>query len=124
MNISPSITRKILTQAPNYSKSSVMPSFLHEKLEIITHSSQNTALNKKSEILSNCCHENKYLLSHNISPSPESIISITPPSLKSPHISTNDPTTHLMHPKYHSTLDLYIHLLPSSPPVYIVFHNY
>ena len=31
---------------------------------IITYPSQNTLLNKKSEILSKCRHENKHLLSH------------------------------------------------------------
>ncbi len=38
--------------------------YLHEKLAIITQPSQNTLLNKKSEILSKCRHENKLLLSH------------------------------------------------------------
>ena len=37
---------------------------LTEKLAIITHPSQNTLLNKKSEILSKRRDENKHLLSH------------------------------------------------------------
>ena len=37
---------------------------LHEKLAIITYPSQNTLLNKKSEILSKCRHKNKHHLSH------------------------------------------------------------
>ena len=37
---------------------------LNEKLEIITHPSQNTLLDKKSEILSKHRHENKHLSSH------------------------------------------------------------
>ena len=36
----------------------------HEKLAIITYPSQNTLLNKKSEILSKFKYENKHLLSH------------------------------------------------------------
>ena len=36
----------------------------YEKLVIITCPSQNTPLNKKSEILSKYRHENKHLLSH------------------------------------------------------------
>ena len=36
------------------------PLCLHEKLAIITYSSQNTLLNKKSEILSKCWHENVF----------------------------------------------------------------
>ena len=38
--------------------------YLHEKLAIITHPSQNTLLNRKSEILSKYRRENKHLLSH------------------------------------------------------------
>ena len=37
---------------------------LLKKLTIITHPLQNTLLNKKSEILSKCRHENKHLPSH------------------------------------------------------------
>ena len=64
-NISPPITWEILKQDPAYNKISkkCIPC-LHEKLTIITYSSQITLLNKKSEILSKCWHENKHLISH------------------------------------------------------------
>ena len=37
---------------------------LHEKLAIITHPNQNELLNKRSELLCKCRHENKYLLKY------------------------------------------------------------
>ena len=62
-NISPTITWEILKQAAYNKTSKKCLLSLHEKLAIITYSSQNTLLNKKSEILSKCRHENKHLLS-------------------------------------------------------------
>ena len=65
MNISPTITWEILKLAPAYNKTSRKCLLcLHEKLAIITYLLQNTLLNKKSEILSKCRHENKHLLLH------------------------------------------------------------
>ena len=64
INISPTITWEILKLAPTYIKTKKCLLCLHEKLAIITHPSQNTLLNKKSEILSKCRHENKHLISH------------------------------------------------------------
>ena len=64
-NISPTITREILKQAPAYNKTSKKCLFcLREKLAIITYPSKNTLLNKKSEILSKCRHEKKNTFFH------------------------------------------------------------
>ena len=37
---------------------------LHEKYEIINYPNQEDLLNKRSELISKCCHSNKYLLSN------------------------------------------------------------
>jgi len=65
MNIYPKITWEILKIAPTYNKSTKKCLLcLQEKLSIITHLPHCTLLNKKSEILSKCRHENKHLLSN------------------------------------------------------------
>ena len=65
LNISPTITWEILELVPAYNMTSKKCLLCHyKKLAIITHPSQNTLLNKKSEILLKCPHENKHLLSH------------------------------------------------------------
>ena len=91
-NISPTITWEILKQAPAYNKTlKKWLLCLHEKLAIITCPSQNTLLNKKSEILSKCRHENKHFthtLIHTHNPSNTSSIYI-------------NKTKNLKHRKYH-----------------------
>ena len=37
---------------------------LHEKFEVISYPSQDELLNKRSELISKCCHVKKYLLSN------------------------------------------------------------
>ena len=63
---------------------------LHEKLAIITYLSQNTLLNKKSEILSKCKH---------LTLRPIHITHLTPLLIKKK--KSNDTTPHLKHRKYH-----------------------
>ena len=65
MNVSPTIVWEILKLAPAGTKTSRKYLFcLHEKLAIITDPSQNTLLNKKSDILSKYRHGNSHLLLH------------------------------------------------------------
>mgnify|MGYP006056151563 CR=1 FL=1 len=53
----------ILKTAPAYSNISKRCVLcLQEKFEIIKHPNQNCLLNKKSELISKCRHENKFLL--------------------------------------------------------------
>ena len=59
-NISPTTTWEILKRALAYNKTSKNAFFA----SIITYPSKNTLLNKKSEILSKCRHENEHLISH------------------------------------------------------------
>ena len=62
-------TRKwhIVKFVPSYSnitKSCIV--CLHQKFEILTYSNQDGLLSKRSELVSKCCHINKYLLSNQI----------------------------------------------------------
>lgn len=63
-NITPTISWEILKKAPAYNNITKKCLLcLHEKVAIISHKPQKNLLNKKSEIISKCRHENKYLLS-------------------------------------------------------------
>ena len=66
MNISPYITWEILKLVLAYKTLRKCIICLQEKkkLPFITYQPQKTLLNKKSEILSKCRHENKHLFSH------------------------------------------------------------
>ena len=64
-NITPTLKWYILKSVPSYSnitKNCML--CLHEKFEILTYSNQDELLNKRSELVSKCCHINKYLLSN------------------------------------------------------------
>lgn len=64
-NVTPNLSWSIVRKVPAYSNLSKKCQLcLHEKLEIITHPSPDTLLNKKSELISKCRHENKYLLAN------------------------------------------------------------
>ena len=62
-NITPSIIWEVIKSAITYKKISICLLCLREKAAIITHPSQYTLQNYKSEIIAKCRHENKYLLS-------------------------------------------------------------
>ena len=75
-NISPTITWEILKQAQAYNKTlKKCLLYLHKKLPI-TYPSQNTLLNKKSEILSKCRHTFSHTSIHTHNPSSTSSIYI------------------------------------------------
>ena len=117
MNISPTITWEILKQAPAYRRHLKCLLCLHEKLAIITHPSQNTRPNKKSEILSKCKHENTYQVKH-FNPYTKPIHhTYTTSTTKNPtHPFTNYPTTHPLHQKSHlPLLNLCIHFHACQP---------
>ena len=54
-----SIAKKVPPYS-NISKKCLMS--LHEKLEIINYPRPDELLNKRSELISKCCHANKFLL--------------------------------------------------------------
>ena len=62
-NEMPELKWSILKQVPAYSNTSKKCNLcLREKLEIITYENRNELLNKYSELISKCRHENKFLL--------------------------------------------------------------
>ena len=62
-NAPPKISRSILKLAPAYSNTTKRCMLcLQEKLAIITYPEQHKLLNKRSELISKCRHENKFLL--------------------------------------------------------------
>ena len=62
-NEMPELIWSILRQVPAYSNTSKKCNLcLREKLEIITYENRNELLNKNSELISKCRHENKFLL--------------------------------------------------------------
>ena len=64
-NEMPSLKWSIVKSIPGYSNISKRCLLcLHEKYEIINYPNQEELLNKGSELISECCHSNKYLLSN------------------------------------------------------------
>ena len=64
-DITPTLKWYIVKSVPFYSditKSCML--WLHEKFEILTNANQDELLNKRSELVSECCGNNKYLLSN------------------------------------------------------------
>ena len=62
---SPSISWSILKSVPAYSNMTKRCLLcLHEKFEIINYTNQKELLNKRSELISKCRHENKYMLAN------------------------------------------------------------
>ena len=61
----PKLTWSILKTVPGYSNISKQCLLcLHENLYIATYHHQEKLLNKRSELISKCCHENKFLLAN------------------------------------------------------------
>ena len=61
----PEISWKIVKSAPAYTNTSKRCVLcLEEKMAIITYPDQEKLLNKRSELISKCCHENKFLLKY------------------------------------------------------------
>ena len=63
--IIPALKWYIFKSVPSYfiiTKSCML--CLHEKFEILTYPNQDELLNKRSELVSKCCHINTYLLSN------------------------------------------------------------
>ena len=64
-NISPNLMRCIVKSVPGYSNISKRCMLcLLEKYETLNHPHQEELLSKRSELVSNCWHVNKFLLSH------------------------------------------------------------
>ena len=65
---SKSLNWSVLKSVPWYSNIILLPykclPCLHEKFEIVSYPNQEELLNKRSELLSKCCHVNNYLLSN------------------------------------------------------------
>ena len=62
-NVVPTITWSIIKTVPAYSNTSgKCPLCLHEKYEILSYQNQKELLNKRTELVSKCRHENKYML--------------------------------------------------------------
>lgn len=62
-NVMPTITWSIMKTVPAYSNTSgKCPLCLHEKYEILSYQNQKELLNKRTELVSKCRHENKYML--------------------------------------------------------------
>ena len=65
-NSSPTLVWSILKKVPPYSNISKKCLLcLHEKLETINYPRPDELLNKRSELISQCGHANKFLLCHN-----------------------------------------------------------
>ena len=62
-NVAPPLIWKVLRTARTYSNITKRCSLcLHEKLAIITYPYPDELLNKRSELVTKCRHENKFLL--------------------------------------------------------------
>ena len=62
-NVAPALIWKVLRTARTYSNITKRCSLcLHEKLAIITYPYPDELLNKRSELVTKCRHENKFLL--------------------------------------------------------------
>ena len=62
-NETPTLLWEILRSVPAYSNiTKRCPLCLHEKLLIATYPNQEELLNKRSEIIAKCRHDNKFLL--------------------------------------------------------------
>lgn len=61
----PSLKWSIIKSIPSYSNTTKKcPLCLHEKFHIINYPDEDELLNKKSELISKCRHENKFLLAN------------------------------------------------------------
>ena len=64
-NITPTLKWYIVKSVQSYSNiTKICMLCLHEKFEILTYLNQGELLNKRSERVSKCRHNNKYLLSN------------------------------------------------------------
>ena len=62
-NVAPALTWEVLQTVKTYSNITKRCSLcLHEKLAIITYSYPDELLNRQSELVTKCRHENKFLL--------------------------------------------------------------
>ena len=61
-NITPTLIWYFVKSVPSYSNiTKICMLCLHEEFEILTTPNQDELLSKRSELVSNCCHVNKYL---------------------------------------------------------------
>ena len=64
-NVILSLKWSMIKSVPSYSNiSKRYMLYFHEKFEILNYLNQDQLLNGRSELISNCCHANKYLLSN------------------------------------------------------------